>query len=130
MKTNKANQNILNLTQHPASAEQKEVGVVDHPKLAELKALLTFEELPTPADLVDRARAIVELIPPEYTKVMIGGPSWFMSTLESEIYGLTEGAVLVGHAFTFRRSVESIDDEGNVVKTSKFMHEGFIYPQV
>ena len=44
---------IINLTQHLATAEQQEARVVDLPQelREKLKTLLTFEEIPTPAQL-------------------------------------------------------------------------------
>jgi hypothetical protein len=54
---------ILNLTQHAASAEQKEAGVIDlpHEHKEELVKLLTFEELPSANELAERQVAIARL---------------------------------------------------------------------
>jgi len=54
---------ILNLTQHPASSEQRQAGVIDLPpelkrKLAEF---LTFEELPRRNEIRLRAEKIADL---------------------------------------------------------------------
>lgn len=53
---------ILNLTQHTATPEQITAGVTDLPaaQQAQLHALLTFDDLPTAADIADRAAAIAE----------------------------------------------------------------------
>lgn len=54
---------ILNLTQHKATPEQAIAGVVDLPddQQATLHELLTFEVLPTPAELHQRAVAIAAI---------------------------------------------------------------------
>ena len=54
---------ILNLTQHPASSEQVDLGVVDlrDEQLGALKELLTFDFCPNSAEIKDRAEAIAEL---------------------------------------------------------------------
>lgn len=53
---------ILNLTQHTATPEQITAGVTDLPaaQQAQLHALLTFDDLPTAADIADRAAAIAD----------------------------------------------------------------------
>ena len=54
---------ILNLTQHPATPEQIAAGVVDlqGDQLADLKTLLTFEQLPTRQEIEERPFFIVRL---------------------------------------------------------------------
>jgi len=55
---------ILNLTQHNASAEQIEAGVVDLPSSyrEKLVELLTFNELPSADEVKKRAGAIYDLV--------------------------------------------------------------------
>lgn len=129
---------ILNLTQHAATPEQLKAGVVDlsERKLAELKALLTFDSIPSTAELKDRAEKIERLavsflceITPEDEMLndvdlaaMIGGAPFFMATLESH---LKERAIRPLYAFSQRVSVETQTESG-VVKTSEFRHMGFV----
>ena len=127
---------ILNLTQHAASAEQAAQGVVDLPAALrkELSELLTFEELPTPEALRERASCIVELvkktpfgevdkegIPTTYFKAMIGGAPFFMPVLATALE-VTFACEPV-YAFSKRDSVE---DPATGVKTSVFKHIGFV----
>lgn len=55
--------NIINLTQHEASEEQKMAGVIDLPEdvKSKLKMLLTFEEIPTRDELETRAKQVSRL---------------------------------------------------------------------
>jgi hypothetical protein len=128
---------ILNLTQHAATPEQLAAGVVDlsERKLAGLKALLTFDSIPSTAELKDRAEKIERLavsflceITPEDEMLndvdlaaMIGGAPFFMATLESH---LKERAIRPLYAFSRRDSVEVATPEG-VVKQAVFRHLGF-----
>ena len=128
---------ILNLTQHAATTEQLKAGVVDlsERKLSELKVLLTFDNIPSAAELKDRAEKIERLavsflceITPENELLddvdlaaMIGGAPFFMATLESH---LKERAIRPLYAFSRRDSVEVATPEG-VVKQAVFRHLGF-----
>ena len=55
---------IFNATQHKATTEQKEVGVMDLPEIYadQVKDLLTFDQVPTVEEIEDRAEEIVETI--------------------------------------------------------------------
>ena len=128
---------ILNLTQHAATPEQLKAGVVDlsERKLSELRVLLTFDNIPSAAELKDRAEKIERLavsflceITPEDEMLndvdlaaMIGGAPFFMATLESH---LKERAIRPLYAFSRRDSVEAATPEG-VVKQAVFRHLGF-----
>lgn len=128
---------ILNLTQHAATPEQLKAGVVDlsERKLSELRVLLTFDNIPSAAELKDRAEKIERLavsflceITPEDEMLndvdlaaMIGGAPFFMATLESH---LKERAIRPLYAFSRRDSVEVATPEG-VVKQAVFRHLGF-----
>ncbi|MCO4319976.1 hypothetical protein [Aliidiomarina quisquiliarum] len=126
---------ILNLTQHPATPEQKEAGVVDlrGNSLKHLKALLTFTDIPTNKELQDRAHDIAQLVihnelgeddnDPIFLQAMIGGAPFFMSFLES---ALRENHVTPLYAFSERVSEENTDKDGNVVKRNIFKHKGFV----
>ena len=113
---------IVNLTQHPASREQKEAGVFDLPPedLNVLKKLLTFDDLPTQVELEDRALSITRLAKCGTTKSgMIGGAPFLMPFLERAMKAV---GILPLYAFSKRKVTY---DEGGV-KTSTFKHEGFV----
>ncbi len=115
---------ILNLTQHESSAEQKQMNVVslDSKFKMGLKDLLTFDEIPLSAfDVMGRAKILVNqyVIPNFKGKyVMIGGASYLMHFLD--IY-LSKAGYIPVTAFTKR-----VSQEENGVKKSVFLHEGFI----
>ena len=78
---------IINLTQHTATREQSNMGVVDlsvaHSKT--LRALLTFEKIPTEETLLLRAEEIANNTPTWAAEqgvtpsaAMIGGAPYFM----------------------------------------------------
>lgn len=112
---------ILNLTQHKASEEQVSVGVFEPSEKdkEKIKKLLTFEKLPDPNEMKERAKKIVK-IAEKYKKirVMIGGAPYFMPYLEKE---LIRNNFVPLHAFTKR-----VVKEENGKKISVFKHEGFI----
>lgn len=124
---------ILNLTQHPATPEQLEAGVVDlvGEEHEELRTLLTFESLPTSQEVYSRASAIVEIAlrcfkrsdtPKDHRSAMIGGAPFLMTPLEGY---LSDYRVTPVYAFSTRVSVEAVQD-GVVVKQSQFKHMGFV----
>lgn len=122
--------NILNLTQHPATAEQVQAGVVDlpEPERAELCKLLTFSECPSRNEVSERAADIAALAMdwlPESgdSHVMIGGALFLMSALELALMDLHMWPV---YAFSRRESVEQVQPDGSVKKTAVFRHAGFV----
>ena len=118
---------IVNLTQHQATPEQVEAGVIDFDVHTRkwLGELLTFDEIPSHQDMVSRAREIVRtFVNPEWhDKAMIGGAPYFMPFLEKE---LRTAGVKPVYAFTKRESVEHVVDDGSVRKTNTFRHIGFV----
>lgn len=120
---------IVNLTQHAATQEQIDQGVVDlSPHLQKrLKELLTFETLPTKSDIVAVAFAIAEFARGAYKEkpqqAMIGGAPWLMAELERRL--LAHGIEPV-YAFSVRESVDEIQGDGSVRKVSVFRHQGFV----
>lgn len=117
---------ILNLTQHNATAEQKEAGVYDMPadKIGALRLALTFTTIPTQEDILERANIIANLAHGEMgDSAMIGGAPYLMPALET---ALKAKGFEVLYSFTARESVESTDENGNVVKTAVFRHIGFV----
>lgn len=117
---------ILNLTQHPASAEQRAAGVVDltGDKLVELKGLLTFNNLPWAEQVEEAACLIADLATDSgFESAMIGGAPFLMPSL-TEI--LCDKDVQVLFAFSRRESVEEVQADGSVLKRAVFRHLGFV----
>jgi hypothetical protein len=123
---------ILNLTQHLATPEQIEAGVVDLP--AEMRdrlvEALTFNELPAPEEILGRAAQLAELAvsycdksgpyPPD---AMIGGAMWLMGPLALE---LRLRGIEPMFAFSVRETEEVAQPDGTVKKVSVFRHAGFV----
>lgn len=117
---------ILNLTQHIATPAQISTGVKDlEPEDQKtLQNLLTFEELPSYEELQFRAAQITRLALKYKAKtVMIGGAPYLMGVLEQR---LKSRAIQPVYAFTKRFSFEHINSAGAVVKSTHFIHEGFV----
>lgn len=118
---------ILNLTQHVATQEQKDAGVIDlAPEDRKvLIFLLTFDEIPSNSEMWNLAKKICYLAEKShpdkfvgefgdqtYPPVMIGGAPFFMAPLEktlSEIF-------TVLYAFSKRVSVDESQQDGTVIK--------------
>ena len=120
----------LNLTQHSATPEQRAAGVVDVNDEAReaLAALLTFDEVPTPTEIAERAKLLVAFAREQgganVSEAMIGGAPYFMSALERE---LQRAGIQPKYAFSKREVVEEVVD-GAVKKTTVFRHAGFVSP--
>ena len=121
---------ILNLTQHPATTEQIEAGVVDLPDSVRpaLIGWLTFSQLPSREEIEDRAEALAlladSLLPEEGNPAaMIGGAPYLMAALEA---ALRNQRIRPLYAFSRRESAEQVLPDGTVRKTSIFRHAGFI----
>ena len=114
---------ILNLTQHMATQEQKDAGVIEPEDKKKVQDLLTFNDLPSKEIIENKARMLAGIAISEgVSAVMIGGEPYLMSDLESHLkaYKITPL-----YAFT-KRVVEEVEKDGEVVKTSKFVFEGFV----
>lgn len=127
---------ILNLTQHKATPEQAAAGVVDLPEQQreELVALLTFGELPSPAEIKRRAWAVAELAAqnglggddgddPHPRAAMIGGAPWLMGPLEAALWAM---AIKPVYAFSMRESADQPQPDGSIRKVAVFRHAGFV----
>jgi hypothetical protein len=115
---------IFNLTQHPASKEQKEAGVVELSGWHEgAKSVLNFNMATPRKEKVARAKAVVGLVKAAGAKaVMIGGKASFVAILSEE---LAKAGILPLEAFT-RRDVEEVEQgDGSVKKVAVFRHEGW-----
>lgn len=118
---------ILNLTQHKATQEQIDQGVVDFDDKTrtEISQLLTFDELPDRNEMIKRACDLVTILRlKNHTKceVMIGGAPFFMPILERTLYVNRFDPVF---AFSKRVSVEK-EVDGKIAKTNEFKHIGFV----
>lgn len=119
---------ILNLTQHNATKDQQDAGIVDLPEHERefLTNLLTFDDIEetTPERMVQRADAIAAIaLSLGADAAMIGGAPFFMSALEES---LKHAGIRPYYAFTQRVSVDKTGEDGQTVKTSVFKHMGLI----
>lgn len=121
---------MWNLTQHTATSDQLEAGVVEMAPAdkAVVISLLTFDTLPDRGEINGRA----ELLGLRLCKladesgdrdVMIGGAPFFMGPLTERLqaYGLN-----VFFAFSARESVDETQADGSVRKVAVFRHKGFV----
>ena len=124
---------IINLTQHNATPEQIEAGVVEPEVKARIQELLTFDEPPDPAEIIRRAEEFAalayEIVTAEYdaetVTVMVGGAPFFISALEREL--MFRGMDPV-YAFSMRESIDQAQEDGSVRKVAVFRHLGFVRP--
>jgi hypothetical protein len=122
---------IINLTQHTASQEQIDAGVVDLPtdSAALVRATLTFDELPSQETIWARARLLADIAasapcpPGEPRAAMIGGAPYLMAALEDT---LRRAGVQPMYAFSTRESIEQAQPDGSVRKINVFRHLGFV----
>jgi len=117
---------ILNLTQHAPSQEQLAAGVVDPADKQEVCSLLTFDSIPSSAEMRDRAERLAAIAKEVgAAAAMIGGAPFFMSALEA---ALLEVGVEPVYAFSLRVTEEVPQPDGSVRKTNVFRHVGFVRP--
>jgi len=117
---------IANLTQHLPTEQQKKEGVENlDERHNEIKTLLTFDNLPSKEEMVDRAERLARIVKEEgvYKYALIGGAPYFMSTLEKV---LKENGLTPVYSFSKRKVIEEKDETGKVIKKTIFEHEGFI----
>ena len=119
---------ILNLTQHKATVGQVDVGVWDlnTTNRARLIKLLTFDEMPSKQEMIERALLVAKLAREHdhfSQTAMIGGAPYFMGYLEAALKALDIKPV---YAFSKRVTVEVVTDDNEITKISTFKHEGFI----
>jgi hypothetical protein len=126
---NEKNKTIVNLTQHKAASDQIKDGVFDlsDKDKERLSELLTFDEPPSPYEIVKRAREVVKLAAHTGVKeAMIGGAPYLMPALEA---ALIQCGIKPLYAFTRREIIEGKEirnPDGSVIKQSVFRHIGFI----
>lgn len=130
---------MINLTQHTATPEQIAAGVREpDAHKATIVAALNFDDIPTKADILDRAAKLAKYaeyellqptedyeeweLPPE-PAAMIGGAPYLMSALED---ALIARGIKTFYAFSRRESVEETLPDGSIKKTAIFRHIGFV----
>lgn len=130
---------IVNLTQYPATPDQKSAGVVDlqGDKLEALREALTFEEIPTAEEIYKRAEYVAELAvqnglgpddgdDPTPDAAMIGGvggASWLIEPLIEE---LRQRGIKPVFAFSTREVVDEVFADRTISETEIFRHKGFV----
>lgn len=117
---------IYNLTQHELTEEQKKDGIIELPEAlrGRVRELLTFESLPTGAEVAERAQQLAELAAGEGAEgVMLGGVPFLMEPLQK---ALRQHGIRTFFAFSQRRSTEVRTPEGIVEKRCQFCYEGLV----
>jgi hypothetical protein len=117
---------IVNLTQHQATAEQMAAGVFNLEGIAmnTLKQNLTFTEIPSREEIINRVNIIVGIALANGAEAaMIGGAPYLMPVLEQALY---KYGITPLYSFTQRETVEKVGENGEVVKTAVFRHIGFV----
>jgi len=117
---------IINLTQHLATPEQENMGVINLPedKRATLLSLLTFTTIPTKEEVKERANKIALLVDGTGCgTAMIGGAPYLMPILAET---LKKWNIIPVFSFTERNVVETTQPDGTVVKTAIFKHVGWV----
>jgi len=127
---------IINLTQHAATPAQVAAGVVEFP--GQLAHLLNFDGLPTQAEVADKAtrialaastaaRGMGPACDPKTvvgaTHALIGGAPYLMGPLERALRAV---GITPLYAYSVRKSTETVQPDGTVVKTAVFEHGGFV----
>ena len=116
---------IVNCTNHIATKEQLEMGIVEPKNKEKIQELLTFDDIDSIFDAGNRAKKIVNIIKEEgYKYALIGGIPFFMSILENEFY---INDIIPVYAFSKRNSEEKIDRYGTIIKTSLFYNKALFY---
>jgi len=114
---------ILNLTQHKATPDQIAEGVYDYENHNLIQQLITFDEMPTFSDMIDRADELAKLVIEEGADAaMIGGAPYFMPILE---FVLFRSNITPLYSFSKRVSEDTVMPDGTIQKTSVFKHRGF-----
>lgn len=117
---------IFNLTQHSLTPEQVDAGVYEPNSVLkqQIKQLLTFEEIPSPFEIKERAIKLTRIpLLLGFERVMIGGAPFLMGALET---ALQNRKIIPLYAFSRREVVEITDQDGSVSKKTVFRHLGFV----
>lgn len=117
---------ILNMTQHTATVDQKAQGVVEpneeHKEV--IKKLLTFTTLPAAQEVKERAEKLTAIAVNLGAKAaMIGGAPYLMGPLHA---ALEAAGVVPLYAYSERVVDEVVKEDGTTEKKSIFKHIGFV----
>ena len=116
---------MLNLTQHHKTSEQEVIVEPESQIKERIRALLTFEELPSKEEIEARAEALAEICESlNFGCALIGGAPYLMSALER---ALIKKEISPFYSFTKRVS-EEILENGTLKKVSLFKHIGYVDP--
>ena len=111
--------NIINLTQHVTTKEQRDEGVFEPEDKAKVKELLTFDEPPKYREICLRANALAVIAKDSNAEfAIIGGAPYLMTSLAK---ALKDHGVTPLYSFSKR-----VSEEKDGVKTSTFKHICFI----
>lgn len=151
---------ILNLTQHTATNDQTEGGVVNiNPALqGKLKELLTFEVPPSSGEVTDRAAKLVDLFSAHvaleaattFGQLLAKGVEVTYAGVLASTKGSYDSAMIGGapflmapleaallarkinpcYSFSVRVSTEVAGEDGVVSKTNVFKHVSFCGPKI
>ena len=128
---------ILNLTQYTATLEQKLAGVIDLPGYLreEIVELITFEEIPSPSEMEERATKVAQLYKrahfllsgngmiPMSSFAIIDGAPYLQVFLERALWKIGVESL---HAFLVKESVDQSQADGTVKKVAVFRHAGWV----
>ena len=113
----------INLTQHNAAPEQDCLSRSEE-TAQEIKELLTFNEIPSLAEITNRAAALAEIAKViGATEAMIGGAPYRILALDP---ALRLKGITPIYAFSRREVVEKINEDGSTTKSAVFRHLGFV----
>lgn len=116
---------IVNLTQHEATIDQLNAGVidVDSDDKELIREDLTFDDIPSSDEMTERAFVMAHMAKKYSDVAMIGGAPYFMPYLIRELENLGISAV---YSFTKRVSIDTKTESGDIMKKSVFKHIGFV----
>ena len=117
---------IINLTQHDATQDQLDAGVVNLIGEAayKLKQAYRFNYVPSAEEKNRRVREIVQIaIDCKAEKALLDGPAWLTSALERELAVHEISAV---YSFSMYPIIMTMEGDGTLVKRQRIKHMTFI----
>ena len=115
---------IINLTQHIATPDQANQGVVEPSDKKAVQELLTFTTCPNANEIKERAVKLAALCE-GYETAMVGGAGYLMRPLVQELFKKN-----VQPVFAISKPVEKQETlpDGTIKTQRIFQHEGFLKP--
>lgn len=118
---------LFNLTQHSLTEDQVQGNEVFRRNAVPNDVVcsrLTFEEIPTYEEMVERAVELTRIVMQHGAEyALIGGAPYFMPILERELYRQN---IIPVYAFSKRESKEIKESDGTIKKITTFKHVGWI----